>query len=114
MKIVDVKDPKRVNKIPSRTTVLLSGNFVEKGYSIKTIRLNLYLDNKKPKPYSLITSQVETDKGTIEMTYEEGYLADGSLEKAAYFLQSNLGLSGLILRSIIALDQNLKQNTHNI
>ena len=53
--------------------------------------------------YSLITSFVETDKGSIEMIYDEGFRGEEPLLRATEFLTSNLGISGLILRSIISL-----------
>jgi len=53
---------------------------------------------------------VDTDKGSIEMTYEEGYLSDDALEKISSFLTSNLGISGLILRSIISMKEEIKKS----
>jgi len=37
------------------------------------------------------------------MIYDEGFRGEESLSRAAKFLTSNLGVSGLILRSIISL-----------
>jgi len=54
--------------------------------------------------YSLITSLVETDKGSVEMIYDEGFRGNNALEKSCKFLTENLGISGLILRSLIFLD----------
>jgi hypothetical protein len=56
-----------------------------------------------------MTVLVETDKGEIEMTYDEGYRGKNALEEAAGFLTANLGLSGLILRSIIQLKTELEK-----
>ncbi len=53
---------------------------------------------------------METDKGSIEMTYEENYLGDDPLTKTSDFLAKNLGLSGLILRSIISLKEEIKKS----
>ena len=106
-------DPKRIAKAPDKTIVLMSsGNFPERGYKVKNIHLNLYLQKKDPKlgVYSLLTVYVETDKGAIEMTYDEGYRGENALEEAAAFLTSHLGLSGLILRSIIQLENALEQH----
>jgi len=112
MKVIDVIDPDSVNRTPDKTVVLMSsGNFVERGYVVKNIHLNLYIQKKDPKlgMYSLLTVQIETDKGTIEMTYDEGYRGDNSLEEAATFLTSQIGISGLILRAIIQLENSLKK-----
>ena len=106
MKVIDVINPQRINKAPDKTIVLLSdGNFIEQGFTIRKIQLCLYLQkyDEKLGPYSLMTVLVETDKGEIEMTYDEGYRGESALEEAAGFLTSNLGLSSLILRSIIQL-----------
>ena len=106
MKVIDVINPQRINKAPDKTIVLLSdGNFIEQGFIIRKIQLCLYLQkyDEKLGPYSLLTVSVETDKGEIEMTYDEGYRGKNALEEAAGFLTSNLGLSSLILRSIIQL-----------
>ena len=113
IKIIDVSNPERVNRIPDKTEVLFSeGNFSEHGFKINKVELRLYLENteKNNEPYSLITSFVETDKGSIEMIFQEGFHGTNSLEEAKTFLVSNLGISGLILRSSIALKSALNSN----
>ncbi|HSD05198.1 MAG TPA: hypothetical protein VLB45_05535 [Nitrosopumilaceae archaeon] len=112
MKIIDVLNPKRIDREPDKTVTLLSeGKFVEQGIVVKKIMLCLYIQkhDKKLGPYSLVTALIETDKGEIEMTYDEGYRGENALEEAAGFLTSNLGLSGLILRSIIQLKAELEK-----
>ena len=113
MKVIEVANPERINRAPDKTIVLLSGGkFLEQDHVVKDISLNLYIQNKDEKlgPYSLITALIETDKGYIEMTYDEGFRGVNALEEAAAFLTSHLGISGLILRSIIQLNQSLNQN----
>ena len=61
-------------------------------------------NDKKLGQYSLITSLVETDKGSVEMIYDEGFRGNNALEKSSKFLIENLGISSLILRSLIFLD----------
>lgn len=114
MKVIDVVNPQRINRSSDKTVVLLSeGNFVEQGFTIKKLQLCLYLQKHDEKlgPYSLITVQVETDKGEIEMTYDEGYRGKNALEEAAGFLTTNLGLSSLILRSVMQLKAELEQKS---
>ncbi len=104
-------DPKSIDRVPDKTVVLMaSGSFVERGYIVKNVHLNLYIQRKDTKlgVFSLITAYVETDKGSIEMTYDEGYRGDNVLEEAAAFLTSHIGISGLILRSIIQLENSEK------
>ncbi len=106
MTIVDLHDPQRVNRIPDSVEVLLSsGNFVQDEFVISKVELRLYTERTDEKlgDYSLITSFVETDKGSVEMIYDEGFRGEEPLLRAAKFLTSNLGMSGLVLRSIISL-----------
>lgn len=111
MKIIEVSKPLRVEKLPDNSIVLLSnGNYSEHGFKIKHVELRQYLEkiHEKPVPYSLVTSFVETDNDTIEMTYEEGYFGLEHLEKIKDFLILNVGISGLIMRSIISLESYQK------
>jgi hypothetical protein len=106
MTIVDLHDPQRVNRKPDSVEVLFSsGDFVQDGFRISKVELRLYIErfDEKLGDYSLITSFVETDKGSLEMIYDEGFRGEEPLLRAAEFLTSNLGISGLILRSIISL-----------
>ncbi len=106
MTIVDLHDPHRVNRKPDSVEVLLSsGNFIQDDFRISKVELRLYNERTDEKlgKYSLITSFVETDKGSVEMIYDEGFRGEEPLLRAAKFLTSNLGISGLILRSIISL-----------
>ena len=107
MKYIDIVDSNRVNRSPDKIIQVLSdGTSVERGYKIKNIELRLYTEknDKKLGPYSLITSFVETDRGSVEMIYDEGFRGNNSLETSSKFLIENLGISGLILRSLIFLD----------
>jgi hypothetical protein len=110
MKIIDLHDPARVNRIPDQTEVLLSsGGFKDQEFLIKRVELRLYVEkiDETLGKFSLITSFVETDKGTVEMIYDEGYRGENSLNRTVKFLISNLGLSSLTLRSVITLKGNI-------
>jgi len=107
MKYIDIVDSNRVDRSPDKIIQILSdGTTVEKGYKIKNIQLRLYTEknDKKLGQYSLITSLVETDKGSVEMIYDEGFRGNDVLETSSKFLAENLGISSLILRSLIFLD----------
>ena len=113
MKIVDLHDPSRVSKAPEAFKVLFeSEKFSQDGYVISKVELRHYIEKTDDKlgPFSLITSYVETDKGSVEMIYDEGFRGEDSLNRTAQFLISNLGISGLILRSLIVLDERLKKH----
>ena len=107
MRYIDISNPKRIDRNPDKIIELLSnGSTIEKGYVIKNIQLRLYIEkqDKKLGQYSLITSLVETNKGSVEMIYDEGYRGNDALETSSKFLTENLGVSSLILRSLIFLD----------
>ena len=111
MDVVDLYDPLRVNRIPDDVEVLLSsGNFTQDDFVISKIELRLYIEKTHEKlgEYSLITSFVETDRGTVEMIYDEGFRGEKPLSRATQFLTSNLGISALVLRSIISLREKLE------
>ncbi len=113
MKIIDISEPKRINRLPDSTlTIFSEENFSEHGYKIKKVELRLFIEKNDEKlgPYSLITSLVDTDKGSIEMVYEEGFHGKNPLERSKDFLVSTLGISGLILRSTIALESASKSD----
>ena len=110
MRIIDLHDPQRVNRIPDSIEILLSsGDFVQDEFVIFKVELRLYTERTDEKlgDYSLITSFVETDKGSIEMIYDEGFRGKEPLLRATKFLTSNLGISGLILRSIISMREKI-------
>jgi len=111
MNIVDLHDPTRVDKTPDDVIVMFSsGNFVQDDFIISKVELRLYNEkvDEKLGVFSLITSFVETNRGSVEMIYDEGFRGEKSLSRAVEFLTSNLGISGLILRSIISLREKTK------
>ena len=106
MDIIDLHDPSRVNRNPDDVKILLeNGDFVQDEFSISQIELRFYQEkiDEKLGPYSLITSFVKTNRGTIEMIYDEGFLGSDALSRAFGFLTTNLGLSALVLRSVISI-----------
>jgi len=110
LKIIDIHNPERVNRKPDQIEILFSsGDFEEQGFLVKHVELRLYVEKNDEKlgPFSLMTSFVQTNKGSVEMIYDEGYRGEDSLNRTVKFLVSNMGLSALILRSIIALKGNI-------
>ena len=111
MNIIDLHNPLRVDKIPDKVEVLLSsGNFTQDNFVISKVELRLYTERTDEKlgNFSLITSFVETNQGSVEMIYDEGFRGENPLLRASEFLISNLGISGLVLRSIITLREKSK------
>jgi hypothetical protein len=110
LKIIDIHNPERVNRKPDQIEILFSsGDFEEQGFLVKHVELRLYVEKNDDKlgPFSLITSFVQTNKGSVEMIYDEGYRGEDSLNRTVKFLVSNMGLSALILRSTISLKDNI-------
>tara|TARA_B110001454_G_scaffold143060_1_gene132813 strand:+ start:318 stop:653 length:336 start_codon:yes stop_codon:yes gene_type:complete len=106
MDIIDIHNPDRVSGSPDSIKVLLSsGAFIQDEFTISKVELRLYNEQTDDTlgVYSLITSFVETDKGSVEMIYDEGFRGVDPLSRASSFLISNLGVSGLILRSVITI-----------
>ena len=110
MRMVDMHDPDRVDREPDESRVLFSGRLEQDGFALSRVELRLYRERTDPRlgTFSLITSLVDTDRGSVEMLYDEGFRGDDSLGRAAEFLASNLGLSGLVLRSVIALRAGMR------
>ena len=111
-RIIDISDPTRVSVKPTNVRVLFeSKEFEQEGFSITRVELRHYIERHDDDlgPYSLITSYVETDKGSVEMVYDEGFRGDDSLNRTVTFLVANLGISGLILRSLITLREYLSK-----
>ena len=111
MDIVDLHDPAGVDRSPDAVDVLLSsGNFLQDEFTITKVELRLYTERTDEilGDFSLITSFVETDLGSVEMIYDEGFRGENPLLRATEFLKSNLGISGLILRSVITLREKSK------
>jgi len=110
MKFVDVPDSNRIESGPDDRTVIFSdGKITQDGVEIKKIELLEYKikTDQNLGQYSIITALVDTDQGQIEILYDEGYRGDDALTDSVNMLVQNLGLSGLILRSLISLKNKL-------
>ena len=110
MKFVDVPDSKRIERDPDNRNVVFSdGKITQDDVEIKQIELLEYKikTDQNLGTYSIITALVDTDQGLIEILYDEGYRGDDALNDSANMLIQNLGLSGLILRSLISLKNKL-------
>ena len=107
LKYIDIPNPKRLEREPDKIiSILINGNSIENGYEIRNVFLRLYIEkiDKKLGPYSVITSLVETANDSVEVIYDEGYFDTKEFESTSKFLINNLGISSVILRSLIFLD----------
>ena len=110
MKFVDIPDSQRIAREPdTRNVVFTDGKIMQEGVQIKQIELLQYKIKTDDKlgDYSIITALVDTDHGQIEILYDEGYRGNDALNESTNMLIQNLGLSGLILRSLISLKNQL-------
>ena len=110
MKFIDIPDSHRIEREPdNRNMIFADGKIIQEGVEIKQIELLEYKikSDKKLGQYSIITALVDTDQGQIEILYDEGYRGNDALNESANMLIQNLGLSGLILRSLISLKNKL-------
>ena len=110
MKFTDIPDSQRITREPdNRSIIFADGNIIQEGVEIKQIELLQYkikIDEALGE-YSIITALVDTDQGQIEILYDEGYRGNDALNESTNILIQNLGLSGLILRSLISLKNKL-------
>ena len=110
MKFVDIPDSQRIDHEPdNRSMIFTDGKIIHDGVEIKQIELLQYkikIDEALGE-YSIITALVDTNQGQIEILYDEGYRGNDALNESTNILIQNLGLSGLILRSLISLKNKL-------
>ena len=99
--------------------ILDDGKDEMNGFIIRRVELRMYLKRAHVKdycrgPHTLVTAFIATDCGTAEMTFDEGFGGLELLDANARLLVDHLGLSALILRSIIALDVGAKTRQQKV
>lgn len=117
VRVVDLHESHRVNRTPDDIVVLLkSSSILQDGFKIFRVELRLYVERMDATrgKYSLITSFVDTDLGSIEMMYDEGFRGPTPLAEIVKLLTDNLGISALVLRSLLSLQQALKDNNNKL
>jgi len=113
MKYTDVPNLEKISKEPDNQIIIFSdGEINQDGFIINKIELLEYIESTRDNSqiYSTITALINTDHGQIEILYDEGLLGNNALQDSANMLIQNLGLSGLILRSLISLKNNIGEN----
>ena len=102
-------DPGRTSKPPNRSKVLLEkGSQKNQGFVIQKIEMRQYVERRDEKlgDYSLLTVVVETDRGAVEMKYDEGFRGSDALDSAVAMLTQYVGLASLINRALIELQRH--------
>lgn len=108
MKRVSDIDPGRISRPPDRVKVILAeGELKNQGFVVKRVEMRQFIERKDDwlGDYSLLTVLVETDKGTAEMKYDEGFRGPDALDSAVTMLTQYVGLASLINRALIELLQ---------
>lgn len=101
-------DPGRIIRQPDRSKVILENGTQEtQGFIIRRIEMRQYVERRDEKlgHYSLLTVVVETDRGTVEMKYDEGFRGPDALESAVTMLTQYVGPASLINRALIELQR---------
>ena len=109
----------RVNRPADNSKILLSYPEARiitqnQGIAIKKIEMKQYIErlDERLGKYSLITIIIETDRGTLEMKYDEGFRGEDALDTAVTMLTKYLGLAALINRVQIEVERSF--NNHSI
>ena len=107
-KIRDIDVSRITKQIPDKSLILLTDSKNEsQGFIIEHIELRQYIENADPSlgNYSLLTVLIKTDKGEVEMKYDEGFRGIDVIESAATMLTQYAGLASLINRALIELQR---------
>ena len=98
-------EPERTSRPPDGSKVIMDTEMQNQGFVISRIELRRYVErvDEQLGDYSLLTVLVETDKGSVEMKYDEGFRGPDALEAAATMLTRYVGLASLINRALIEL-----------
>lgn len=96
-----------LQKTPKKSFIILSNFMYDAVHFIKKLELSFYITNKHSTlgDYSILIISLETNKGTIIMKYDEGYRGDNAFDNTIEILTQYSGLSSLINRALIELDQ---------
>ena len=101
-------EPGRITKQPDGAKVLLAGgSTMNQGFVVKRVEMRQYVErnDRQLGDYSLLTVVVETDRGAVEMKYDEGFRGPDALDSAVTMLTQYVGLASLINRALIELQR---------
>lgn len=104
--ILDLETNKLLQQSPKNSKIILSNIMYDSIHFIKKLELLMYITNnhKILGDYSILVSIIETDKGTVIMKYDEGYRGKDVFDNSIKMLTQYSGLSSLINRALIELD----------
>lgn len=98
-------EPGRIAGPPAKSAQLLHSAMKMEGVLITKMEMRQYVERTDEHlgDYSLLTVVVETDRGAVEMKYDEGFRGPDALESATKLLLQYAGLAALINRALIEL-----------
>ena len=100
-------DPARMSREPDETAVVFEGRLESQGHIVNRIELKRFVEkiDDARGEYSLLVVQLDTEIGTIEMKYDEGFRGRDALDSALHLLIQFTGLSSLVNRAMIELER---------
>jgi hypothetical protein len=107
IKVSDI-DCDRIKRNPDKSVVLLRNVKIDnQGYIIEHIEIRQYIEKSDPTlgSYSLLTIFIKTNKGIIEMKYDEGFRGNNAIDSAVTMLKQYVGFASLINRALIELQR---------
>jgi hypothetical protein len=104
--VLDLETNNLLQQSPQNSKIILSNIMYDSIHFIKKLELLMYITNnhKILGDYSILVSIIETDKGTVIMKYDEGYRGKDVFDNSIKMLTQYSGLSSLINRALIELD----------
>ena len=104
--ILDLETNNLLQQSPKNSKIILSNIMYDSIHFIKKLELLMYITNnhKILGDYSILVCIIETDKGTVIMKYDEGYRGKDVFDNSIKMLTQYSGLSSLINRALIELD----------
>jgi hypothetical protein len=104
--VLDLETNNLLQQSPKNSKIILSNIIYDSIHFIKKLELLMYITNnhKILGDYSILVSIIETDKGTVIMKYDEGYRGKDVFDNSIKMLTQYSGLSSLINRALIELD----------
>jgi len=104
--VLDLETNNLLQQSPKNRKIILSNIMYDSIHFIKKLELLMYITNnhKILGDYSILVSTIETDKGTVIMKYDEGYRGKDVFDNSIKMLTQYSGLSSLINRALIELD----------
>lgn len=105
---IDLELNNLLQRLPKKSKIILSNIMYDSNYFIKKLELSLYItkNHKILGDYSILVIIIETNMGTVIMKYDEGYRGKDAFDNAVEMLIQFNGVSSLINRALIELDNS--------